>query len=487
MKKLKHYFAMRFNWTTGLTCFCFAVVAGVYSARFYRSIQLEIVLILGLLSMLTIRSRNIAWMIFMILFGLSLGLWRGGQFQQSFAGYEQIYGKKVIITAQAKSDGVYDDKQQLEFDIGDIVVAEEDLSLPGKMTVSGFGAPAVTRGDIVQVEGKVYKTLGGKVGRVSFAQIEVLNHTNSIVEQVRQRFVAGMYNALPEPAASFGLGLLIGQRSTLPKDVDQDLRNVGLVHIVAVSGYNLTILVLFSRRLLEKHSKYQATLLSGLLIVGFLLITGFSASIVRAAIVSVLSLWAWYCGRNIKPLLLIGLAATMTGLGSPLYIWFDIGWYLSFLAFFGILVLSPLLIKRYSKSSKLLEYKQLVSDTFSAQVMTVPIIMFIFAKISVVGFLVNLVVVPLVPFAMLFSFIAGLAGTIVPTVSGLLALPAKILLVAILDLAQLFAQIPHALTIAKINITGMIICYAVVVAFCIILHQKTKGLRDIIDEEKDLF
>lgn len=486
MKKLKRVFAMHFNWTTGLTSFCFVAVAGLFYAKNFQSVQLEVVLIFGLLSMLSIRNRNIAWMIFMILFGLSLGLWRGDQFQQSFSVYDQIYGKKVIIIAEARSDGVYDDKKQLEFEVGDVYVPEEDLHLPGKMTVSGFGAPAVTRGDIIQAEGKVYQTRGGRVGRISFAEIEVVNKTDSLVEKIRQNFVAGVYNALPEPAGSFALGLLIGQRSTLPDSVDENFKKVGLVHIVAVSGYNLTILVLFARRLLEKSSKYQATLLASGLIVGFLLITGFSASIVRASIVSALSLLTWYVGRSVKPLLLIGLTAVITGLWNPIYVWFDIGWYLSFLAFFGVLVLSPLLILRYSKSGRLLTLKQLISDTFSAQILTLPIIMFIFGRVSLVGFLVNIIVVPLVPLTMLFSFIAGIAGMLSPQVAGILALPAKVMLVAILDVANLFAQIPRALIDTKISLAEMLFAYILIIVICLILYHKTKNRRDIIDLEKEL-
>ncbi len=486
MKKLKRLFAMYFNWTTGLACFCFFAVGGLFLAKKTQAPQLEVVLIFGLLSMLTIRKRNIAWLIFMILFGLSLGIWRGDQFQKSFSVYDRIYEKKVIIVAEAKSDGVYDDKKQLEFEVGDVYIPEENLNLPGKMTVSGFGVPAVTRGDIVQVEGKVYQTRGGKVGRVSFAEIEVINKTDSIVERVRQNFVAGVYNALPEPAASFALGLLIGQRSTLPDSVDENFKKVGLVHIVAVSGYNLTILVLFARRILEKSSKYQATLLASGLIVGFLLITGFSASIVRASIVSALSLLTWYVGRSMKPLLLIGLTAFITGVWNPIYVWFDIGWYLSFLAFFGVLVLSPLLISRYSKSDRLLTFKQLISDTFSAQILTLPIIMFIFGRVSLIGFLVNIIVVPLVPFAMLFSFIAGIAGMLSPQATGILALPAKIMLVAILDVANLFAQIPGALIDTKISLSEMLFAYALIIFICLILSHKTKNRRDIIDLEKEL-
>lgn len=142
-----------------------------------------------------------------------------------------------------------------------------------------------------------------------------------------------MQSALPEPAASFGLGLLIGQRSTIPKSVSLQLAAVGLTHVVAVSGYNLTIIMRAVRKLLRKRSKYQSTVASLLLIGIFLLFTGFSASIVRAAIVSTLSLWAWYYGRTFRPIVLILLAAVITAGVYPIYLWSDIGWYLSFLAF----------------------------------------------------------------------------------------------------------------------------------------------------------
>ena len=98
----------------------------------------------------------------------------------------------------------------------------------------------------------------------------------------------------------------------MPLSINTQLAAVGLTHIIAVSGYNLTIIIRAMRRLLTKRSKYQSTLLSFGLIAVFLLVTGFSASIVRAAIVSGLSLIAWYYGRAFRPLLLILLSAVIT-------------------------------------------------------------------------------------------------------------------------------------------------------------------------------
>lgn len=101
-------------------------------------------------------------------------------------------------------------------------------------------------------------------------------------DTVRREFSAGMQSALPEPLASFGLGLLTGQRSTLPQHTTNGLSAVGLTHIVALSGYSLTIIVLFVQRIMSRRSKYQTLLFALLLMAAFLAITGLNAAVVRA-------------------------------------------------------------------------------------------------------------------------------------------------------------------------------------------------------------
>ena len=167
---------------------------------------------------------------------------------------------------------------------------------------------------------------------MSYADISVLATTNSLIDNLRTKFVVGVETALPEPAASFAIGLLVGQRSLLPDYLMEALTIVGLVHIVAVSGYNLTIIVNFVRRIGSKLSRFQLLFVSLLLIYGFILISGFSPSIVRASLVSLLSLVAWYFGRKIRPGLLILLVASITAFFSPYYIWSDIGWYLALIS-----------------------------------------------------------------------------------------------------------------------------------------------------------
>jgi competence protein ComEC len=242
------------------------------------------------------------------------------------------------------------------------------------------------------------------------------------------------------------------------------------VHIVAVSGYNLTIIIRGVGRL-RLGSKYQKLVLSLALIAGFVLVTGFSASIVRAALVSSLGLWAWFYGRKFKPLLLISLAAAITGLWNPFYVWGDLSWYLSFLAFFGVLVIAPVISARFFRSQpKLLT--MVLMETLSAELMTLPLILMTFSQLSIIALVANVLVVPLVPVAMLLSAAAGLAGMLAPQLAGWIALPAKLLLTYMLDIVHLLSTIPSVLVHRSISAAYMLGLYAAVIILVLMFYKR---------------
>jgi competence protein ComEC len=277
--------------------------------------------------------------------------------------------------------------------------------------------------------------------------------------------------------------LLIGERSTIPADVS-DLLKVGLVHIVAVSGYNLTILLQASRKLLGKRSLYQATALSLALIAIFLLFTGDSPSIVRAAVVSVLSIGASFYGRSFKPAVLLLLAATITALVDPLQIWGDVSWYLSFLAFTGVLLVGPLLHERFVHAS--LQNSIIVAvmiESISAEMMTLPYVLYIFGQMSFISLLANVLVVALVPLGMLLTLIAGLAGMLLPLIAGWLAWPANVLLTYMLDTAQVLAHVPHIFVQKHYLLLWQLIAwYGLVSLFTWLLSMKNKPHAGIITD-----
>lgn len=477
---------IKFRRTTLLTVGLLAFLAGLGIARFGATISVVGVFAAFVIVLSSIWRRSWSAVIALILFGLALGIWRGALFTHKLAPYHELYGQKVVVEVVAGIDAVYGNNGQMTFETKNVHVIEPfTAKLPGRVKISGFGEPAIFKGDVVRVEGKLFSMRGGKQGQISYAQMKVIERGNSAIDNVRREFAAGMYSALPEPAASFGLGILIGQRNTLPDDVSKQLAAVGLTHIIAVSGYNLTIIVDAVRRLMKRRSKYQTILAIGLLISLFLAMTGMSASIVRASIVSMLSIAAWYYGRTFKPVLLIALAAAVTAGWNPLYLWGDIGWYLSFLAFFGVLVIAPLIMRRLYGAREPKFLQAVLIETVSAQIMTLPLILYIFQQMSIISILSNILIVPMVPVAMLLALIAGLAGMWLPALSGWVSWPANLLLTYVLDLAGVLSKVPHALTQRSLSLIGLIGMYFLLVAATVVLWRKTPRfarLTDITDD-----
>src|SRR3990167_423636 len=468
--------ARKFRRTTLITVGCLAAVAGLGLSR---KVSLELSGLYFLLltfCLLLLKPKNLASLLLVIFFGLSLGLWRGTAYMSHVRDIQALAGQRVILQVDAKTDSVYGNGSQLEFTASNVTLVETanatriilgaDKELAGSFRVSGFGVPMVYRGDRLEIKGKLYPSRGSNQARISYAQLQKINSDSSWLNSLTRRFATGMYNALPEPQASLGLGILIGQRSNLPDYTLLAMSVVGLTHIIAVSGYNLTILVRgVSRVKWIFGSKFQRLVISLALIGTFVLITGFSASIVRAALIAGLGLWAWYYGRQLRAVLALSLVAAVTGLFNPFYVWSDIGWYLSFLAFFGVLIMAPLVTKLLFKKREPRGMTLILFETLAAYVMTLPLIMFIFVKLSVVALAANLLVVPLVPFAMLFSTVAGIAGMINPAFSSWLAVPAKLLLTYILDVAYWLSDLSFSQVLTGLTTTQMIILYGLLGGF----------------------
>jgi competence protein ComEC len=401
--------------------------------------------------------------------------------------YRQVWQQPVVLMAQAQSDAVYGYNSQLDFEVAGIqLVRPWPRHLAGKIKVDGLGAPMVYRGDWLQISGKLRPTRGSAQAKMSYAKIRILGHQKSLVDDVRRRFIAGLQSDLPEPEASFGAGILIGQRSTIPKATNDELSATGLTHLVAVSGYNLTIIIVAVRKLFGGLSKFQSTVAAYLLMFLFVVVTGLSASIVRAALVSSLSLLAWYYGRSVRPLLLITLAASLTAWWQPFYLWADIGWYLSFLAFFGVLELAPLLVEIARRFGEPPSLVLLLCETVSAQMMTLPIIMYIFGRLSLVGLVSNLMVVPLVPLAMLASLLAGLAGMLAAPWAGWLAWPARWLLTYMLNVTSLLSRLPHASTQQTVSAASMVSLYVLILLAAWRTSLKLKSGRRPAAEAYDI-
>lgn len=425
----------------------------------------------------SLRRHNLWTLVLLSFLGFGLGWWRGGTVAGHTAGDQVLYGRKIIVTGQAADDAVYGKHYQLEFVLSNVrVAAPLERSFTGSLAIGGFGEAAVYRGDIVRVEGKLYPARGNNVGRISYGGLRVVRRDASALNDFRRHFAAGLESALPEPVASFALGILIGQRSTLPDDISGQLQHVGLTHIIAVSGANLTIIILACRRLLAKLSKYQNTMICLMLIAVFLAITGLSPPIVRAGVISTLGLWAWYYGRQLRPVVLLLAGGAITVVANPAYLWGNVSWYLSYLSFFGILMLAPTVTKRFwgTKEPKILT--SVLIETVCATVMVTPYALYVFGQLSTISLLANVLVVPFIPVAMLLSVVAGMAGMVIPALAGWVSWPATTVMTYMLDVASLLERLPHSyLENIGFSLTAMLVCYATILVVLSVMRRPVRA------------
>lgn len=379
--------------------------------------------------------------------------------------YENLYNSKIQIFGTVQDDAAYNNYGDLEFNIAKLNFAGDNSYLPGKLRIRTKQNVAIYRGNRIFIEGTLKPILGAKTGSISHASIEVLQSELSSLEKFRLKFFASAYSSLPEPHASLGIGFLAGVRATIPKDFQDQLSKVGLTHIIAVSGYNLTILIVTIGRFGKKLSKYQKLLISLSLMAVFILITGFSPSIVRAAVVSFISAICAYYGRKISALNVILISALLTAAVNPVYLWQDLGWWLSFLAFFGVLILAPLLQQIIFKDKEPGLIFAICLESFSAQLVTAPLISHVFGTFSVVSLLANALVLPWIPAIMLLVFIVGLVGIYFPGLSLILGSLPKLLITPIIIIIEKLSSLGWAAIDLKLSQPAMLGCYLAILYF----------------------
>lgn len=452
---------------------CAGALGGLGAAHVFAcAIPIWAAMIAGLVLLWLITRRTYAAVLPLVLLAGVCGVWRGEGVQAELDNYQGLVLQEVVAEGRVSEDAVYDDKGRRDFRIDTLRL--DGRELPGQLRVRTFAPADVRRGDTVRATGKLYPGFGNYQATMPYAQVSTITKQASPIESLRRAFFAGTYNALPEPQASLGLGFVVGLKSQLPDDLSDQLRALALTHIVVASGFNLTILIRVSRRLLAKRSLFQAFAGSLALMLGMLAITGMSPSMFRASVVTSLALAAWYWGRTVHPALLLLLGALITAWWNPLQLWFDLGWWLSFAAFAGVLLLAPMLQRRFVARDKPPLLVQVLIETVSAQLLAEPIIMLMFGQLSVLGLVANVLIVPLIPLTMLATVIAGIAGIVWPGMAGWLALPAKFALDYILWVVQGLGSLPWALQKVAIGWWGLAGLYGAVALFGLVLYRKTR-------------
>ncbi|MFA5842987.1 MAG: ComEC/Rec2 family competence protein [Candidatus Gracilibacteria bacterium] len=254
----------------------------------------------------------------------------------------------------------------------------------------------------------------------------------------------------PEPYASFAAGLLLGSRRGIPADLTEDFMQCGITHIIAISGYNITLMIVFASGLLRFLPKKAQILGSIVFIVAFVALVGASAAVLRAAVMGILGLVAALGGRKAEVTRLLALTAAGMVLWNPFILVDDLGFRLSFSATAGLVYMSGYVenffkwIRVYDWIPEFFSIREAFLTTMSAQTFSVPVILMSFGRVSLIAPLANVMVAPFIPLAMLFSFVALVVSCVWPWLGLLVAYGAWFFLKFIIWISGILAAVPWA-------------------------------------------
>ncbi len=324
-----------------------------------------------------------------------------------------LVGQNVVVTGTIDGDPETDEKGT-SFRLKNLRFGENgEYESRGSLYISEYKNEKLKRSDNVTLKGKLSGGFGTYAGYMYKPVIKkwARPEPGDLILKVRNWFAERVESLIPEPQSKLGLSYLLGMKSGLPDNLAESLRIVGLVHIVVASGAHLSILVEIAKKIFGKLSRFSGLLFSILFIIFFMAMVGWTPSILRAGIMSILTLIAWYVGRKIAPWRIIIMVAAVTLMIDPMFL-INLGWLLSFASFAGIMILGPKITKIFYGEKKPGFVAGTVITTVSATLMTLPIVLYYYGTISLISVVANLLILPTLSYAMGLVFLTGVVAGI---------------------------------------------------------------------------
>lgn len=402
-------------------------IAGIFSASFFQR-DVFLVYVLSIISVIAVaigyRNKKILVAGFAVLF-FAFGLWRTGQKldilnnlpfeQKEFSGkvivtkepvekdnYQQITAETSLDGEAAKSRILINAGKYLEINYGDKLFVGCLLKIPENREDFNYRMYLAKDKIYYLCEKPQIENLNENSGNKLYAGI--LKLKNKLEENINR--------VIPYPESALANGLIFGGSSELPAELKNNFSRTGMTHIVAVSGYNVTIiaeyLILFFIFIGLWRQQAFWFAVTGIII--FVAMTGFPSSAVRAGVMGTLLIWAMKNGRLANSWNAIIFAGAVMLLINPLSLRWDIGFQLSFLATIGIVAMAPFWEKYLIKKHKAFGFTEIFFLTLSAQIFVLPIIIYNFHTLSLVSLAANLLILLIIPISMLLVFLSGLMG-----------------------------------------------------------------------------
>ena len=308
--------------------------------------------------------------------------------------------------------------------------------------------------------------------------ITLLSHGagNPIVSALfafKAAFIRNVGELIPEPHASLLGGLVVGAKQSLGKKLLDDFRTVGVIHIVVLSGYNITIIALFIERLLSRIGKRARLICAASAMILFAIMVGASATVIRATVMALLVLLARGTGRVYQVTRALLVAGVIMLLHNPKILVFDVSFQLSFLATLGLIYVSPLIEPKVKWVTEKWHLREIVVATVATQLFVLPFLMYKTGIFSVVSLPVNLMILPAIPATMLFGFASGIISFLSVVFAFPFALIAYAILAYELWVVEWFAKLPFAsVSLPNFPLWLVILCYVIYAVLYFVWHKK---------------
>lgn len=281
-----------------------------------------------------------------------------------------------------------------------------------------------------------------------------------------------VYRLFPDPEASLLAGILLGVDSGLPNDLQQAFKDTGTSHIIAISGFNISIIAAIFLSLFGRvFGERRGAVFAGIGIAFYTLLVGADAAVVRAAVMGITALFARHFGRRQDGLVTLFAAAAVMNLYNPYYLQ-DVGFQLSFFATLGLILYSePLagltnrLLSEFNlQPATAQKTSALITDffllTLAAQITTLPIMAYQFDRLSLISFIANPFILPAQPAVMILGGLADILGMIFLPLGQLTAFIAWPFVAYTIHLVNFFGNVPGAAVSVDFPFWGVILWYA---------------------------
>jgi competence protein ComEC len=401
----------------------------------------------------------------------------------------------LLITGTLSEPPDYrDNYTNLRLNVTGVDTGDRELPASGLLLAHVSNNQVFHYGDILRLRGKLktppenedfsyrdYLAAQHIHSYMSTAEVTVLpgkggNPFSRALYALKDKSLNNIYRLFPDPESSLLAGILLGVDTGLTNDLQQAFKDTGTAHIIAISGFNISIIAgLFVTFFSKFLGPRRGALLAIIGIAFYTILVGADAAVVRAALMGGLALFAKQVGRRQFALNTLLAVALLMCLWNPLYIW-DVGFQLSFFATLGlILYADPFsqfanrIIAKYFPASAAEKSAELFSEfvllTLAAQVTTIPIMAYHFQRISLVSFIANPFILPPQPAVMILGGLAVLLSLIWLPLGQIAAWVAWPFVVYTIRMVELFDRVPHGtIFLGKLSVWFVIAIYGILFA-----------------------